>query len=85
MSVEVHWENRMKKPDPGPDLVTHWLCHLCCEAQFAHLLLVEDIAVVIACAVLYLLLVGIDACTYRCRCGEVECCALYRCYATVRY
>ena len=61
------------------------LCHLCGKAQFANLLLVEHIAVVIACSMLNLLLVGIDACTDLCWGGEVERCALYRCYSAIRY
>ena len=61
------------------------LSYLCREAELAHLLLVEYIAVVVACAVLDLLLIGIDACTNLCWGGEVECCALYRRDSTVRY
>ena len=61
------------------------LCYLCCKTQFANLLFVEDIAVVVTCAMLDLLLVGIDACTNRSWGGEVECSTLYRCYAAVRY
>lgn len=55
---------------------TYRLLDTCCKAEFALFLLVEHEAMVIACTVLDLFMVGINILTYSLRCAEVEWCTL---------
>ena len=56
---------------------TYRLCNLGGKAQLSFLFLVQNIAMVVACAILYLLVIGINILTYGLWCAEVKRSTLY--------